>query len=70
MKITVDRDLCIGAANCVAIAPAVFQLDADNKAVVVAEDGAMDDMLLQAAESCPTSAITLEDDDSGEVLYP
>ena len=30
-KIYVDRDLCIGAASCVAIAPGVFALDDENK---------------------------------------
>jgi len=70
MKVTVDRDLCIGAANCVAIAPQAFQLDADNKAVVVDDHGAPDELIWEAAESCPTSAIILEDEDTGEVLYP
>ena len=70
MKVTVDRDLCIGAGNCVAIAPAVFQMDADNKAIVLEDQDATDDLLWQAAESCPTNAIILEDDETGEVLYP
>ncbi|MDO8588680.1 MAG: ferredoxin [Armatimonadota bacterium] len=70
MKVTVDRDLCIGAGNCVAIAPAVFQLDADNKAVVAEDQDAPDDLLWDAAESCPTKAIILEDDETGEVVYP
>jgi len=70
MKVTVDRDLCIGAANCVAIAPSVFQLDADNKAVVVNDQDVSDDTLWEAAQSCPTDAITLEDEDTGETLYP
>ena len=33
-KIKIDRDLCIGAANCLAIAPEAFALDEENKAVV------------------------------------
>ena len=70
MKVTVDRELCIGAGNCVAIAPSVFQLDAENIAVVNDEDGATEDMLWQAAEACPTNAITLEDGETGEILYP
>lgn len=69
MKITVDRDLCIGAANCVAILPVVFQLDEFNKAVVLTDD-AEEDLIWQAAESCPTNAIILEDDETGEILYP
>lgn len=34
-KIVIDRDLCIGAASCVTIMPGVFQLDEENKAVIV-----------------------------------
>ena len=33
MKVKVDR-LCIGITNCVAVAPTVFEMDAENKAVV------------------------------------
>lgn len=34
MKIVVKRDLCIGAAPCVAVAPNTFVLDSDMKAVI------------------------------------
>jgi ferredoxin len=70
MKVSVDRELCIGAGNCVAIAPSVFQMDAENIAVVIDEVAAPDELLWQAAEACPTAAITLEDDETGEILYP
>lgn len=30
----IDRNLCIGAASCVAVAPSAFELDAENKAVI------------------------------------
>lgn len=68
-KIEVDRDLCIGAAPCVTVAPGVFQLDDENKAVVVDAKGADDDTILLAAESCPVQAIKLFDED-GEQIYP
>lgn len=68
-KIYVDRDLCIGAASCVAIAPGVFQLDEENKAYVVDEKGADDEMILLAAKSCPTKAIIVFDTE-GKQLYP
>ena len=48
-KIVVDRDLCIGAASCVAIAPGVFALDEENKAYVVSDKGADDETILLAA---------------------
>ena len=69
MKVRVDRDLCIGVGNCVALAPTVFALNADNKAVVLDPSSVDDDTLLEAAESCPENAITVEDDE-GHQLYP
>ena len=68
-KIVVDRDLCIGAAPCVTVAPGVFQLDEENKAIIVDAKGADDDTILLAAESCPVQAIFLYDED-GEQIYP
>ncbi len=68
-RIYVDRDLCIGAASCVAIAPSVFQLDGENKAVVTNEKGADDETILLAAQSCPTRAILLFDEE-GNQIYP
>ena len=69
MKVKVDRNLCIGAGNCVAAAPTVFKLDKHDKAVVLKPDSAGEDTLMNAAESCPVNAIIIEDDD-GNQLYP
>jgi len=69
MKVRVDRDLCIGLGNCVAFAPTVFQLDEENKAVVLDPSSVDDGTLLEAAESCPENAIIVEDDE-GQQLYP
>lgn len=68
-KIFIDRDLCIGAASCIAIAPDVFELDDENKAVVKDPKGADDETILLAAQSCPTRAIILYDED-GNQIYP
>ena len=40
IEITVDRALCIGSGDCVDTAPDVFQLDDEEKAVVVDPDDA------------------------------
>ncbi|MGC9968489.1 MAG: ferredoxin [Minisyncoccia bacterium] len=71
-KIVVDKDLCIGAASCIAVAGTTFELGADNKVVVVASggaDAADDETLILAAESCPTKAILLFDA-AGNQIYP
>jgi ferredoxin len=69
VRVRVDRDLCIGVGNCVAYAPTVFELDEENKAVVLDPASVDDDTLLEAAKSCPESAILVEDNE-GNQLYP
>jgi ferredoxin len=49
-------------------APDVFQLDDEDKAVVVDPDGAPLDDVTQAAANCPVTAITVTGE-SGD-LYP
>jgi ferredoxin len=68
-KLVVDRDLCIGAAPCVTIAPGVFQLDEENKAYIVDQNAADGDTILLAAQSCPVQAIIVYDEE-GKQIYP
>ena len=68
-KIIVDRDLCIGAASCIALAPETFELDGEGKAIVKDTAPHTDAELMAAAESCPTKAISLYDE-HGNQLYP
>lgn len=84
-KIVVNRDLCIGAASCIVNAPGVFELDAENKAVMKKDGGTKtsdaaerqsledkatdDETIINAAQSCPTKAILVYDED-GKQIYP
>jgi ferredoxin len=68
-KIVVDRDLCIGAASCVAIAGKTFALDGENKAIILEGEGDLPETVLMAAQSCPTKAIILTDEE-GKQVYP
>ncbi len=70
MKVIVDRDLCIGAAPCVAIAGSVFQLDDEGKAIVIDAHAADDETIKLAAEACPVRAIILFDEETGKQIYP
>lgn len=70
MKAVVDRAKCVGVAACVAAAPGVFQLDGEQKAVVVDQHGEDEAAVWKAAEACPVEAIILLDEDSGEQLFP
>lgn len=69
-RIKIDRNLCIGAASCVALAMKTFGLDDENKAIVLDEGGDEAEAIKLAAESCPTKAIILEDAETGKQEYP
>lgn len=82
MRVRVDRELCIGAASCLALLPEVFELDEEGKAVIKSLMGDKTSewtdyknlpveaqMILEAARSCPTNAIIIEDD-NGNQVYP
>jgi ferredoxin len=68
IRVVVDRSLCIGSGDCVDTAPDVFQLDEDDKAVVVDPDGASVDDVVEAAQNCPVSAIFVAGEEGD--LYP
>lgn len=71
-KYTVEilRDLCIGAASCVAIAADTFQLDEENLVYMVESDWDEDDLVMAAAQSCPVFAIIVKDTETGKQLFP
>ena len=69
LVIEIDRELCYGFGDCVSAQPDVFELDADEKAVVIDPNGADQDDLIEAASNCPVNAITIRDADGTE-LYP
>lgn len=84
-KVTVDRGLCIGAGSCLTAVSGVFELDEENKAVMLLQGGvktsdatdksalanasASDADLFAAAQSCPVMAILLHDAE-GNQIYP
>ena len=68
IRIEVDRGLCIGSGDCVDTAPAVFELDDEDKAVVIDPDGEPSDLVIEAASNCPVTAIFVYGQE-GE-LYP
>jgi ferredoxin len=69
LRTKIDRELCYGFGDCVSSAPEVFELDSDDKAVVIDPDGLGRDEILAAAQNCPVDAIILIDDD-GSQLFP
>lgn len=84
ITIKVEKDLCIGAASCVTVAPETFKLNAENKADVLDHGQAPDgpkyertveatdvekDQIILAAQSCPTLAVSIFDE-AGAQLFP
>jgi ferredoxin len=69
MLINISRELCIGAAPCVAIAGNVFQMDDEAKAILVGPS-TDDENTRLAAEACPTRAIFLYTDDKVQTFPP
>jgi class 3 adenylate cyclase len=63
LRVRVDRPRCIGAGNCITIAPTAFDWLAGDfaKADVIDPSSIEEDMLREAALSCPTQAIVIEE---------
>ncbi|MFD4985478.1 ferredoxin [Streptomyces sp. NPDC058374] len=65
MRVSVDRDLCVGAGQCVLSAEGVFDQDGDDGLVVLRDSGpspAEWDAVRDAADRCPAGAITLREE--------
>lgn len=63
MKTVVSKDLCISCGLCPSLAPDLYKMDDDDKAIVI-KDGELNQQELidanEAADSCPSNAITVE----------
>lgn len=64
MKAKVNKDACIGCGACQAIVPDVFELEDDGLACAngkITDENKED--VIDASESCPTGAITVEENE-------
>ena len=64
MRISADRDVCIGAGMCLVAAPAVFDQDDDGLVILVVDepDGADVTAAREAVALCPSGALSLRAD--------
>ncbi|MCL4374448.1 ferredoxin [Patescibacteria group bacterium] len=70
LKVWVDRNLCIGAATCVAVAPKTFVLDSEAKAIFLdTANQEAEEAIIDAAKACPVAAIIIEDE-QGKRVFP
>jgi ferredoxin len=64
----IDERACAAHGDCLDIAPNAIALSDDDVAIAIGS--APEDVLVRAAEACPSVAISVVDADSGEQLYP
>jgi ferredoxin len=62
----VDPDACSAHGDCEDIAPEIFRLD--DVALVIGSGP--DELMLAAAEACPSTAIRIIDRETSEQVYP
>jgi ferredoxin len=60
LRISIDRETCIGSGNCVHWSPAVFDQDDEGYAIVIDAAGDTEDKIREAARNCPTRSITVD----------
>ena len=74
LRVEVDKSLCIGCCSCEIIAPDVFEIDKQSrtnpKSKVINQKGAGINKIMNAAQTCPTKAITVENIRTKEKLFP
>jgi curved DNA-binding protein CbpA len=74
VSVNVDPGRCIACCSCETIAPSVFHVEknvrVNPKSRVINERGAKSDKILDAAQTCPTKAISVVEKDSCRRLYP
>jgi ferredoxin len=66
LTVMIDDAACAAHGDCVDVAPEVFALDETAEVVGTGPD----DLLIAAAQACPSAAIVLLDANSNEQLYP
>ncbi len=63
MKLVVDQERCRGHAQCVAVAPELFELRGERSHVLVEEPGPEHDAAIEdAILVCPEAAVSRVDD--------
>jgi ferredoxin len=64
--VEIDESACAAHGDCVDLAPEVFELDDVARVIGTGPD----ELLLAAAESCPSTAIRILDPQSAQQIYP
>ncbi len=69
LTVRIDRDQCIGTANCVKIAPQIFEIDEDNIVRFKPTLGRIErEQLIEACDVCPVDALTVLSSDGTQLV--
>jgi ferredoxin len=64
LKVSIDREKCVGSGNCVYVAPEVFSQDDDDGIVILLDEypaASLGEMVAEAVRQCPSMAIQIEE---------
>jgi ferredoxin len=65
-SVQIDDSACAAHGDCVEVAPEVFELDDVARVIGTGPD----ELLMAAAEACPSAAIRIVDQRTDEQVYP
>jgi len=69
LRIRIDRELCVGFADCIEGAPEAFRLDEESVVIFTEPERVERGRLLAACDACPVDALTVWDE-TGEQIVP
>ena len=64
LKVSIDREKCVGSGNCVYLAPEVFSQSDDDGIVILLTETPFESLstiVTEAALQCPSTAIRIEE---------
>jgi ferredoxin len=68
LRIVIDRDQCVGFADCAKEAPEGFKLDGDSVAAFVSPEAVERERLVRACDACPVDAIAVYDEEGRQIV--
>ena len=68
LVIRIDRDLCVGFADCIKAAEKAFVLDDAGVVVFLEPEAVARDVLLEACDVCPVDALTVWDQSGAQIV--
>ncbi|OGU27205.1 MAG: hypothetical protein A2057_06990 [Ignavibacteria bacterium GWA2_35_9] len=69
LNIKIDRTMCIGSANCIKVAPDVFELD--NERICSFKEktpGVEKEILVESCSVCPVKALYVIDKEGNQII--